>query len=304
MSRGVPSTTDFLLALAAGFEQGAPLVDTLALIARAGPASAKMARRLSEELRHGSFAKALKAVELIDDEGLVALAEECGKLPPALRYVSRQRRFLVERRRSVRNAVVGPLVLALAGLAAEPLPQLALGAASVWTLVWPPLLLLGLAALAHRLLPRVPLRGSLATLDGEASAAAMISIFAEGNQLGLAPRAARAAGLQPWADALAVAAADPKASVPTFSEPFALALQVGLGAADLPSRFATIYQESQTTLTSRLRTFARVTAFSLLAVVALHGAWKLFSSPLPGLGGDLNSPELKDLERELENAGH
>jgi hypothetical protein len=299
MTRAAPSGSDFLLALAAGCERGVSVNETLALIARAGPASARLARRLSEELRGGSLAAALTAVGLIatDEQPILALAEEHARLGAALRWAARQQKESGERRQTIRNAVIGPLVLAMAGLAAEPLPQLILGNATLWTALRPALALGAAVTLALFLLSRVKIR------DGEAEAAGLISLFADAGSLALAPRAARAISA-PWADALAAVAADPRASVPMFSEPFALALQVGIGAADLPARFAAVHDEAEKKSTSRLRAIARVLAFVVLGMVALHGAVKLLSSPLPGVGGDLNLPELKELEQELENAGH
>jgi hypothetical protein len=131
--------------------------------------------------------------------------------------------------------------------------------------------------------------------------AGLIARFAEPNQLALAPRAARAAGAQLQVDALAAVAADPAAAVPTFSEPFALALQVGLRAGDLPERLAAFHRAAEAEWTARLRTIARVFAFTLLAIVALHGVAKLVTTPLGGNLGE--SPEIKELEKELENLG-
>jgi hypothetical protein len=151
----------------------------------------------------------------------------------------------------------------------------------------------------------VPLVGGLVKLDGEADAAALVAAFADGDGLGLAPRAARVEAAQPYAEALAIAAADPATSVPAFSEPFALALQVGLRARDLPPRLDAFHRAAATRLTARLRSLTRVAAFAVLAAVALHGVMKLTASPIPGLGGNLmNLPEFKELEKELENAGH
>jgi hypothetical protein len=287
------------LALAAGCERGVSVNETLALIARAGPASARLARRLSEALRGGSLPAALAAVELIapHEQPTLALAEEHNRMPAALRWAARQRQESGDRRRTIRNAVVGPLVLAMAGLAAEPLPQLILGNATIWTALRPALALGAAATIALFLLSRVKIR------DVEAEAAGLLSLFADAGSLALLPRAARAISA-PWADALAAVAADPRASVPMFSEPFALALQVGIGAGDLPARFALVHDEAEKKFTSRIRGVARVLAFVVLGMVALHGAVKLLSSPLPGLGGDLNVPDLKELEQELENAGH
>jgi hypothetical protein len=89
-----------------------------------------------------------------------------------------------------------------------------------------------------------------------------------------------------------------------FSESFGLALVTGARMRDLPARFASLHRQAAQTLTSRLRTIARGLAYAVVAIVFLHGALRLLSSPLPGLGGNLgDSPELRELERELESPG-
>jgi type II secretory pathway component PulF len=323
-TRTPPTTADLLETLAASCEAGLASGETLALIARAGPASARVARQLSEGLRSGTLTAALGTSKLLaqEEQPVVALGEEVGRLPSSLRWAVERNRARSERRRAIRGAVIGPLLFAMLTLLAEPLPAVVLSAGTFWTALRPVILLAASATVAFLVLPRifarairsqraqallspVPLVGSLMRLETEASAAALIAAFSDSHDLALAPRAVRAVGAGAYADALAVAAADPLASVPTFSEPFALALEVGLRAGDLPTRLAAVHRAAQETLTVRLRATARVLAFTVLAFVALHGVLKLLSTPLPGLGRDLGgSPELRELERELENAGH
>ena len=89
MSRPPPLSEDLLEALAATLEAGTNPNETMAIIARAGPASARMARRLSEELRGNTLTAALAKLELLskDEQPVVAVGEEAGRLPSALRWV-------------------------------------------------------------------------------------------------------------------------------------------------------------------------------------------------------------------------
>lgn len=302
MARNPPSAADLLEALAAGFSAGATLDETLSLIARAGPASARQARVLSERLRAGSLAEALSSTRLIarEEAAVMALAGEVGRLPRALAWAAERARLGDARRRAIRRAVLGPFVFIALSLAAEKLMPVIVGGASTWTFLRSLVVWSALAAVAVMIFPALVAK-ILGRRGAEATAAGLVALFAEANQLGAAPQAARGMGAQIHADALTAVAADPGASVPVFSEPFALALQVGIRAADLPQRLEALRKKLDGDLTARLRSVARLAVFALLAGVALHGLIALFSTPLPGLG---NSPELKDLERELENLGN
>jgi len=323
-ARRPPRKEDVLEALAATFEAGLPPAEALATIARAGPASARLARLLSERLQTGTLSQALMSLKLIarDEREVIAIGEESGRLAPALRWAIQRSRIRRERIRAIAGAVIGPLLFAVFTGLAEQLPALVVGGSSWRSAFGSVLLLVGLGAAAVVVLPRLPVPpallervrtlasrvpgvGSLIRLADEATGAALIAAFAEPRALAVTPRAARAIAPQAYAEALTAAAADPLASVAMFSEPFALALSVGVRAGDLPARFAAFHQRAAATLTARLRATARVLAFAVVFVVALQGVLKLLSTPLPGLGGDLgNSPEMRELERELENAGH
>ncbi len=105
------------------------------------------------------------------------------------------------------------------------------------------------------------------------------------------------------AAALDSVAKDPFAPVPLFSESFALALSVGARVGDLPARMAKWQAAAAERLTARLRAAARIVAYLILVIVVVQSAVKLMSGPLPGLG-DVNSPEMRELEHELDSAGH
>jgi type II secretory pathway component PulF len=323
-ARTPPRKDDVLEALAATFEAGLAPTEALATIARAGPASARLARLLSERLQRGTLAEALAFLKLIrrNEQAVIALGEELGHLPLALRWAIERSRIRRERVRAIAGAVIGPLLFAIFTGLAEQLPALVVGGSSWRSAFGSVLIVIGLAAAALVALPRLPVPpallgrvrtfagrvpgiGSLIRLADEATAAALIAAFGDARSLAVAPRAARAVAPQAYAEALTAAAADPLASVAMFSEPFALALAVGVRAGDLPSRFAAFHRRAAAILTARLRATARVLAFAIVFVVALQGVLRLLSTPLPGLGGELgNSPEMRELERELENAGH
>jgi hypothetical protein len=306
--------------LAATLESGVAPTEALALVARAGPASARVARQLSEALRTQTLTVALTAEKLLapEERALVAFAEETARLPSALRWVVERRRIKSERHRVLVGSTVGPLLFALLTLLAEPLPAVFLGTGSFGGVVRTIVLVGASGAFAfvaltralrmppaRRALSRVPVLSSLLQLDDEAATAALIIAFADANDLALAPRATRAFHAGPYAEALAAAAVDPHGSVPTFSETFALALRVGLRVGDLPARLAVFHRTAQAKLTTRLRGLARVLAYSLLSLVVLHGLIKFLSTQLPGMGGSPgNTPEMQELERELDNAGH
>jgi hypothetical protein len=320
LSRTPPSTEDLLEALAATLELGVAPIEALALVARAGPASARVARQLSEALRTQTLTVALTVQKLLapEERALVAFAEETARLPSALRWVVERRRIRSERHRVLVGSTVGPLLFTVLTLVAEQVPAVFLGTSSFWGTLRTIVLVgasvacvvLGLTRAprlprARLALSRVPLLSSLLQLDDEAATDALITVFADRNDLALTLPATRALYAGPYAEALAAVAADPLGSVPTFSEPFALALRVGLRVGDLPARLAAFHRAAQAKLTARLRVLARVLAYTVLSVVVLHGLLKFLSSPLPGIGGDLgNSPEMRELERELENAGH
>lgn len=313
-SRVAPAAADLLLAIAANLEAGATLGETLRLVARAGPASAQLARRIDDALRGGSLAAALRGAAIVgaDDAAIVALGEEVGRVPAALRWAAGRAQLGAERRRAVRSAVSGPLVLAALGLLADSLPQLVLGAFRWGPALRPlALLALGLAiawvavprlgAALHQLAARSPRVDALLRVGDEARLAALVALFAESKTLGLAPRAARLVVQPARAAALEAIAADPLAPVAALSESLALALQVGLSVGDLPARAAALATTLEATWTARLRATARALAFGVLAIVAVQGVHKLLSSPLPGLGGELGtSPEMRELEKELD----
>ena len=151
----------------------------------------------------------------------------------------------------------------------------------------------------------VPLARNLVSLETEERAASLVAAFADERALALAPAAARVAVAPPFADALTLAATDPFAPVTTFSESFGLALVAGAQAGDLPARFARFATAAARTTTGRLVAIARVAAYAVVLAVFVHAALRLLAAPLPGMGGDLgNSPELRELERELDSAGH
>lgn len=321
-SRGQPEAADLLEAIAASLETGLALPEALRRIGRAGPASARAARQISDAVRGASLPLALHKLAWIPREALPVLehGEAVGRLPSALRWAATRAWRRRDRRRALASALLGPLALAMLGLLAESLPAAFLGSLGWWPLLRPvatlagatAILLLGGPRLVDRLpaglrshARRVPFVERLVRLADEAELAGLVAALADGQQLGAAPAAARFLPLGESATALASVAADASAPIPTLSEPVALALATGLVAGDLPSRFSALHQELDARLTQRLRLLVRVAAFAVLAVVAIQGVRKLTSGPLPGLGGDLgNLPEMKELEHELELLGH
>lgn len=321
--RAAPATYELLEALAANLET-ATAPEALAVIARAGPASARLARTIEEQLRVGSMAKALSAAGLIsrDEEALITVGEEAARLPAALRCLVERGRVAVERRRVVRNVVIAPLSLAAMSILAEQLPAMVLGGGSLVHAFGTVALLaaatagllLGLPRLwSHAIwgarlrdvVAKIPFMRALARGDAEERAAAVVAAFADKGDLGRAPLAARAIVPAPFAEALALVAANPFAPITMFSESFGLALATGARTGDLSARLAALHQVAARATTARLRSIARVAAYAVVLVVFLHSAAQLLSTPIPGLGGDLgNSPEMRELEKELDSAGH
>jgi len=322
-ARAAPATYELLEALAANLET-ATAPEALAVIARAGPASARLARVVEERLRAGSLAAALAEAKLITrpEQALVAVGEEAARVPAALRCLVERGLVADERRRVVRNVVIAPLSLAAMSILAEQLPAMVLGGGSLGRAfitvalmaAATAALLIGLPRLwAHAIwgarlraaAAKIPFARALARGDAEERAAAVVAAFADKGDLGRAPLAARAIVPAPFADALALAAANPFAPITTFSESFGLALATGARTGDLPARMAKLHHAAARATTARLRSIARVVAYAVVLIVFLHGAAQLLSTPLPGLGGDLgNSPEMRELEKELESAGH
>ena len=319
-----PAVEDLLEALAATLAATASTTEALAVVGRAGPASARRARALQNRLRSGTLATALAAEGLVtpSEEAVVRVGEEAARLPAALRWVAEQRRSGRERQRAIRGVVVGPLALALVTLLTEPLPAVVMGAGSFGPAIASSSLLLAATALLLLGVPRlleharagarirawaaaVPLVRGLVDRETEARAASIVAAFADERALALAPTAARAVVAPPFAAALTQAATDPFAPVTTFSESFGLALVAGAQLGDLPSRFTRFAAAAARAMTGRLVAIARVAAYATVLAVFLHAALRLLATPLPGMGGDFgSSPELRELERELDSAGH
>ncbi len=325
--RAPPKADELLEALAAALAAGLSNRDALSLLAATGPASAASARRIEEQLKDGSLAKALTAAGLVapDEAAVVAVGESEGRLAAALNWAVKRARTRRERRRAIVGGVIGPMAFAALTLLSTPLPSLAMGggaaslagavkstlellfgaAAALWGIPWlfahPKL-----GPTARSVAARLPFGGSLLRLAGETEAAAIVASFADATQLGAAPAAARAIVPAPYADALAAAAADPQLRAVAFSESFGLALAVGARTGELRARLAAFHDDGQRRLTARLRNMARVVSYVVAVAVAAQGALKLLSTPLGGvdLGGVGNSPEMRELERELDNAGH
>lgn len=325
MTRSPPTHADVLEALAASLGAGLSVGDACRVIARAGPASAQLARQIDDGARATPLPAVLASLGLIaeDAKAVLTFANTAGRLPAGLRWVAARAAARQRRGRALLGAIAGPLVFAALGLLLEPLPQLFLGGAFPWrSALRPTALLLGTTALAITLVwrygsrviagvrtpgARVPFVGALFRLDAEADAAALIAEFADAEGLGAVQGAAPLVLAADWAQALAAIAADPTAPVTTMSETMALAIGAGQTARDLPSRFLAIARALEERLTARLRTTVRLAAFAVLAAIAVHGVQRLLATPLPGLNGDLgnlplgNTPEMKELERELDN---
>jgi hypothetical protein len=319
-----PAAEDLLEALAATLETTGSPVEALELVTRAGPSSARRARSIRNRLRDGTLATALAAEGLLTSEQreLVNLGEESARLPAALRWVVERRRVSRERQRAIRGVAMGPLALAIMTLLTEPLPAVVMGAGSFGHAIFSASLLLAATAalllgiprlLAHQtigarvraLAAAVPLVRALVRLETEERAASIVAAFANARELALAPLAARVVVPQPYVAALAHAATDPFAPLTTLSESFGLALVAGVQCGDLPARFAAFAAAAARATTARLLAIARVAAYAVVLAVFLHAALQLLAGPLPGMGGGLgNSPELRELERELESAGH
>ncbi len=219
-------------------------------------------------------------------------------------------------------AVIGPLTFAALTMLSGPLPAVVMGTGSFARAIVDVILLGAVAAGALVGLPRLlahpslgarihavgmslPLVGALFRQEAEDRAAALIAAFAEPADLALAARVARFAVPPPYAQALESAAADPFASVVAFSESFGLALAVGGRAGDLPARIGAFHQAAARALTARLRGVARTLAFAVVMVVVAQSVFKLLSTSIPGVGGDLgSSSEMRELERELNSIEH
>lgn len=325
MTRRPPTHAALLEALAANLGAGLSVGDACRVIARAGPASAQLARQIDDGARSAPLAVVLAKLGLIApaDEAVLAFATAGGRIPAGLRWVAGRAAVRQQRGRALLAAITGPLIFAVLGLLLEPLPQLFLGGAFSWgAALRPTAILLGTSALAIALVwrytsrvlarmrtpgARVPWVGALFRLEAEANAARLIADFADADRLGAVAGAARLVLADEWAAALAAIAADPTAPVTTMSETMALAIGAGTSARDLPTRFAAIAHALDELLTARLRTLVRVAAFAVLALIAVRGVQRLITTPLPGLNGDLgnlpigNTPEMKELERELDN---
>ncbi|HEY2746121.1 MAG TPA: type II secretion system F family protein [Polyangia bacterium] len=310
-----------LEALASALEAGLTAAEALAVIARAGPISARLARTIEESLPRGSVAGALHATHLLgrDGKAVIAVGEEVARLAPALRWAVDRERIARQRRRAIVAAIIGPLTFAALTMLTGPLPAVVMGTGSFARAIGEVLLLVAAAAGALFGLPRLfehptlgariravgmglPLVGALFRQEAEDRAAAVIAAFADPADLALAARIARLVVPPPYAQALASAAADPFASVIAFSESFGLALAVGGRAGDLPARIGAFHQSAARALTQRLRGVARTLAFAVVLVVVAQSVTKLLSTSIPGLGGDLgSSSEMRDLEKELNS---
>ena len=311
-TRTPPTRDELLAALASALASGASPPAALAWLAGAGPASARVARQLEEGLKSGSLSSALTSAGLVAaDEAAVVAA---GDASAALAWTVDWRRIRAERRRAIRGAVIGPLAFAALTLLAEPLPSLVMGAGLFGGALRATLLLAAATAAlwfgVPRLLvrrrawfARVPFVGALLRLDEEDAAAALVAAFAARDNLGAAPSVARAIAA-PFAESLIAAAADPSLRAPSLSESFALALSVGARQGELPARMAAFHADRARTLTARLRRVARVVAFAVAAAVAVQATSHLLSGPLPGLGGNVDTPEMRELERELDSINH
>ncbi|HWE28941.1 MAG TPA: type II secretion system F family protein [Polyangia bacterium] len=323
-SAPAPAVEDVLEALAATLASTASTSEALAVVGRAGPTSARLTRALQNRLRGGTLAAALTAEQLVSEReaAIVRAGEDAARLPAALRWIAAQRRTSRARQRAIRGAVVAPLALALVTLLTEPLPAVVVGAGSFGpAIVSTSLLIAATAALLFggpRLLAHVrvgariraaaaavPLARGLVRMETEERASSIVAAFADDRALALAPTVARAVLAPPYVAALTQAATDPFAPITTFSESFGLALVAGAQAGDLPARFSRHADAAARVTTGRLVAGARVAAYALVLAVFLHAALRLLAAPLPGLGGDIgNSPELRELEREIESAGH
>lgn len=322
--RSAPRHEDVLEAFASALEAGLTPADALALIARAGPTSARLAGTIKEALRGGSVASALAAARLLaaDEKAVITVGEEVARVASALRWAVDRERIRRDRRRALLATIIGPLTFAALTMLTEPLPAVVMGTGSFARAIGGVILLVATAAAALVGLPRLlahpslgpriraigmalPLVGPLLRQEAEDRAAAVIAAFADPGDLALAARVARLVVPPLFADALATAAADPFASVIGFSESFGLALVVGGRAADLPARIGAFHQTAARALTARLRSVARTLAWVVVLVVVAHSAAQLLSTSIPGLGGDLkSSPEMRELERELNSIEH
>jgi len=318
-----PSTAQLLSALAAATAAGLTPSEACSTIARAGPASARLARRLDEAMQGKGLTAALGVVVGLDAEErlVLALGEEAGELGAALRWASERRAARRARFVALRGVVIAPLLITVTTVLTEPLPAVALGTGSMWptvrALLWACGATLAAWLIVRRLLtlPRVaagvralgraiPLWSRLVRIDDEARCAALVATFARDGSLGVAPRAARALLPAAQAHALERADAEPLAALSSLSEPLALALAVGQRTRALADRLAEFRRDAEARVTARLKLLVQLVAWSAVLITALHAGRQLMTMQLPGLGGDLgglgNMPELKELERELD----
>jgi type II secretory pathway component PulF len=322
--RSSPQNEDVLEAFASALEAGLTAAEALAVIARAGPTSARLARTIEASLAQGGVANALHATRLLGGDGkaVISVGEEVARLAPALRWAVDRERIARQRRRAILAAIIGPLSFAALTMLSGPLPAVVMGTGSFARAIGEVILLGVVAAGALVGLPRLfehpalgariraagmslPLVGALFRQEAEDRAAGVVAAFADPADLALAARVGRFVVPPPYADALATAAADPFASVVAFSESFGLALAVGGRTGDLPARIGAFHQAAARALTARLRGVARTLAYAVVLVVVAQSVGKLLSTSIPGLGGDLgSSSEMRDLEKELNSIAH
>lgn len=319
-TRAPARSHELLLGLAAQLDAGVTPSAALAGLAAAGPAAARTARRIEEHLAGHTLASALAEVGLVDaqEAAVLAIGEEHSGFARALSWALERRAMRRTRRRALLGAVLGPLAFIALSLLSEPLPQIAIGGLSWWVALRAPILRIAGGAFALFALPwilvraglgpgvrelgaRVPLARALLHHDNEHRLAAMIAAFAEPRGLGAAVSAAPVVVPARLAEGLVAAAADPQLRSTIYSEALELVLIVGARVGDLPNRAHAYYLAEHARLTARLRLLARIVAFGAAAIVAIHGALSLLSTPI-GLGaGTSSTPEMKELERELEN---
>jgi hypothetical protein len=302
--------------IAAGLEAGLSPSDCLSTIARAGPAMARLSRQLEEQARGGPLASAIAMVLGLtaDERAVITIGEEAGKLASALRWVITRRQARRTRRRAILSVVIAPLVIGVLTLLLEPLPGVVMGTGSfvpmIRALVGAALAVVVLAAvLRHvpsRLVGRVPIIRSLSALASDLETAALIGTFADGATLGTAPKAVRAIVDAERASALDRAMKEPSSTLAGFTERLSVVLAMGQRVGDLPARARAFEAAAAASLTARLRAAARVLAWTFAIVATIHATRLVMQLQLPSLGGDLNSlesPEMRELMKELENAG-
>jgi type II secretory pathway component PulF len=325
---------ELLEALADCLAAGVATPAALEVLEGGGRSGRDLARALAAASESGELADAIARAMRVSDEEAVLLieAERRGRLPAALALCAARRREARALRRQLAQAAATPLLLALLTVLLAPLPRLILGGGYAGAALRGAAAVLAVAGVGLLLLPwlfahprhgaglrarlaRIPLLGRLVRLDAEAGFAGALGVLGGAAPPALevvevagrvwrSPQLARAAAQAARIPARASSAQRPSPSE-ALSPELALTMATGAAAGGLADRLGRFRLRARDQLTARLRGIARVLAFALLVAVSLQGLRQLMSQSLPGLMPGLGvpgleTPELKELERELQ----